>query len=396
MTILKRQRALAGPVARVRVSIVFVSLYCWLANSAGFAEVVDVAGERPILGRSVEVDGKYLLPYQVTIPGSQVSFAMEPVPGGAVSVRTAEGKQQEFVLTPFWMGRCEVTWGEYRQYMRLCSLFERFNDAGIRPVTEANVVDAVTAPSKLYDPSFTYAAGEGDRLPAVSMSQYAAKQYTKWLSLLTEQFYRLPSDAEWEHACRAGTTTAYSFGDDPDQIDAYAWHEENSDWETQPIASKRPNAWGLYDMHGNACEWVLDAYRGTVFDADGAGGEPPWARATRLYPRTLRGGSVLFAAAELTSDARRASDDEALRSYDPNTPKSPWWFANDDALDIGFRILRPYVVPQREVQETYWQADVARIQEVADLRIDQEGRGERGVVDPALVEAAERLRAVGE
>ncbi|TWT92882.1 Formylglycine-generating sulfatase enzyme [Botrimarina colliarenosi] len=327
-------------------------------------ETPGVATERPAEGRYVEVDDVFLVPYEATIPGTDVSFWMEPIPG-------------DKTLAPYWIGRTEVTWAEYRQYMNLCAIFERFNDAGVRQVTDANRVDAITAPSKLYDASFTFGSGDKPELPAVSMTQYAAKQYTKWLSLLTGSVYRLPSEAEWEHACRAD-------GAEPSDPDAVAWHEDNSDFETHAVARKEPNAWGLYDMLGNSSEWVLDAPDAELEDADGPRGEPPVAWPTKLFPRLLKGGSAFLAADEATCDARRDSDDDTWRDYDPNTPKSPWWFANDDAQDVGFRVLRPYQATSDAMRLRYWDADIPRIQKVADFRIDEEGRGERGLVDPGL------------
>lgn len=343
--------------------------------------------------------------YACQIPGTDVSFDMVPIPAGAFrlgspaseSKRSAdEGPQVEIAVKAFWMGKREVTWAEYHQYMALVGIFEKFNDLGIRKLQDKHAVDAVTAPSKLYDPSFTYAPGEGPKQPAVSMSQYSAKQYTKWLSLLTGDFYRLPTEAEWEYACRAGTKTAYSFGDDPAKLGDYAWHYENADDKTHDVGLKKPNPWGLYDMHGNASEWVLDEYRedwyATLAAKPQAAGEDAavcWP--TKLYPRVLRGGSWNADPETCRSAARRASNDDDLRSYDPNSPQSPWWFASDEARDVGFRIVRPLAPPPRDQWPKYWDADVKEIQDVADHRIDDEGRGERGKVDPELPTAIEQL-----
>lgn len=354
-------------------------LFVLLGIACGAHAAPGVLKERPATGRYVEHDGVYLVRYESVIPGTDVKFSLTPIPAANS-------------FGPFWIACCEVTWAEYREYMNLCNVFEKFEDRGIRLLTAEHQIDAITAPSKLYDPSFTFMAGEEPNLPAVSMTQYAAKQYCKWLSLLSGQFYRLPSDAEWTHACRAGTTTAFSFGNEADKIDDYGWHEDNADWDTQPVGQLKPNPWGLFDMHGNAWEWVLDAPGVSQVDPDDAGGEPPVAWPTKLYPRTLRGGSVLMPPDQLTSEARRESDDEEWSAYDPNVPKSPWWFAGDESQDVGFRIVRPYHVPERERREAYWRADLSKIDKAANRRIAHEGRGERGYVDRDLPAAIKRLK----
>ena len=361
-----------------------------------------VAATAPAEGRSVEVEGGYMVPYRQTIPGTEISFEMVPIPGGRFHLGSPdseagrcpnEGPQAEVDVAPFWMGRCEVTWAEYKEYLALREAFAKFASRGIRPVTSTNQVDAVTAASEIYDTSFTFDSGDDPRQPAVSMTQYAAKQYTKWLSLLTGQFYRLPTEAEWEYACRAGNQSAYNFGDDPNQLDQYAWFCENSDCETHPVGMKKPNAWGLYDMHGNASEWVLDQYmanwysalQGEIYTAEQI---VCWPKA--LNPRVLRGGSKDMCDCECRSASRRVSCDEWM-GYDPRVPQSPWWLASDESLDVGFRIVRPYQPVVKKERAKYWDADLEKLKKDVEKCVQGTDRGQHGIVDPKLPEAIRQL-----
>lgn len=357
--------------------------------------------EQPQATRFVKTDRGFMVPYTQSIPGSEVTFEMEPIPGGVFELGSPdtekdrspdEGPVVSVVIEPFWMARHEVTWSEYKIFMELGNVFEKFEERGIRKVTKENEVDAVTAPSKLYEPSFTFGSGEDPRQPAVSMSQFAAKQYTKWLSLLTNELYRLPTEGEWEYACRAGSRTAYSFGDDVGELGDHAWYYENSEDKTQPVALKKPNAWGLYDMHGNASEWVLDAYADSWYAELSKRNSPipaldviNWPR--KLYPRVLRGGSWNLDPRDCRCAARRQSNDEDWRSYDPNVPKSPWWFASDESQDVGFRVVRPLSAVPANKRTKYWDSDIQEITRSVNQRIFQEGRGEWGLVDPDLPEA---------
>ena len=166
------------------------------------------------------------------------------------------------------MAKTELTWGEYNTFMRSYDVFKKLDSAGIRQVTADVRQDAVTVPTPLYDPGKTYEFGDDKNQPAVTMTQYSAKQYTKWLSGLTGVQYRIPTEAEWEHAARAGSKTAYSFGDDPSELEKYAVF--NATEGAAKVGSKAPNAFGLHDMHGNVWEWTIDQYSETAF-ADRAG-----------------------------------------------------------------------------------------------------------------------------
>ncbi|HWX23231.1 MAG TPA: SUMF1/EgtB/PvdO family nonheme iron enzyme [Candidatus Binatia bacterium] len=304
-------------------------------------------------------------PFTNTIPGTRVSYAMVPIPAGEFVMGSPaseanhnadEAPQHKVSISPFWMGRCEVTWNEYELFMYPD---EEHRTRMTIPTDAAadKLADAVSHPSKPYV-EMSFGMGK-DGYPAIAMTQHGANKYCQWLSAKTGQFYRLPTEAEWEYACRAGTTTAYFFGDDPSKLGEYAWYEENSDFKYQKVGKKKPNPWGLYDMCGNVVEWVLDQYDPNYYQQC-AGTSPildPWNKATKPYPHSVRGGSWDDPAPKCRSAARRGSD-RTWKMQDPQLPKSIWYFS--DAQWVGFRIVRPLKVPTAEQMQKYWSSGVER------------------------------------
>lgn len=361
----------------------------------------------------VKIDGGYMVAYTTKIPGTEIEFKMIPIQGGKFTMGSPddeedrlddEGPQFQVTVKPFWMGRYEVTWEEYKQYMELYPQFQALHRFGIRKVTQENQIDAITAPSPLYDETHTFSEGSADEEPAATMTQYAAKQYTKWLSKISRDFYRLPTEAEWEYACRAGTTTAYYFGDDSSELENHGWFSDNSEEERQEVGLFEPNPWGLYDMHGNVAEWVLDEYHedGYTHVEKGASvtAEKAFRKPTKVYPRVVRGGSFELEPEECRSASRLGSEneDEDWKYEDPNVPASPWWYTDTPAKGVGFRLLRPLEVPEtEEAKNAYWKADIESILENAKGRIKDKGLGAYGIVDENLpkeaVEALKRSKA---
>ena len=130
---------------------------------------------------------------------------------------------------------------------------------------------------------------ESSEFPVEEVYWYDAVKFCEKLSALPEEKaagreYRLPTEAEWEYACRAGSEAAFSFGDDEESLGDYAWYEDNSCDRPHPVALKKPNAWGLYDMHGNVWEWCSDRYGGYP---KGAVSDPVGKRGSNFL---LRGG----------------------------------------------------------------------------------------------------------
>lgn len=403
------------------VRLIAVLAVGFVQQHAATAETAGIVADAPAGERSVDTGRGHMVAYTQRIPGTEVEFRMVPVPGGEFLMGSPgdeadrsddEGPAVRVRVGPRWVGECEVTWAEYRAFIDRYEDFKRISDlrffAGLDPksvasqvdskpavkryLEAADEVDAVTCPTPLYDPEFTYEVGESPRHPAVTMSQFGAKQYTKWLSSITGREYRLPTEAEWEHAARAGTATAYSFGDDAAEIDAHGWHDGNSDELTHPVASKRPNPWGLYDVHGNAAEWVLDEYAADHF-AGVEGGASAWEafrRPTKRCPLVVRGGCWYDPPERLRSAARAFSDDEEWSLSDPNIPVSPWWFTEYESQGVGMRLVRSLEPMDDATRARVWDADLESIDLDVQDRI-AEGRGVSVPANAALPGAIEEL-----
>jgi formylglycine-generating enzyme required for sulfatase activity len=287
--------------------------------------------------------------YTETIPGTDLKFEMVPIPGGTFEMgspasEAKRGKDEEpqhaVAIAPFWMGAREVTWDEYEQFAFSLDLKKKKRD-GIDPQTQPateKAADAVTRPTAPYADE-TFGFGRSGQ-PAICITHHAAMEYCRWLSSKTGKVYRLPTEAEWEYACRAGTTTAYFWGDDPAKIDEFAWYVNNTE-KPMPVGKKKPSPWGLFDIHGNVAEWCLDHYVADAYKQFATGkpvAGPVFLPDAKEYPYVARGGSWDDDAELLRSAARRASNPE-WSVQDPQRPQSIWW--HTDATFVGFRIVRP-------------------------------------------------------
>ncbi|AHF15835.1 formylglycine-generating enzyme family protein [Niabella soli] len=285
--------------------------------------------------------------YEQTISGSDVKFTMVPIPAGSFKMgRNAKdpGKDADELppvtvkLDAFYMGEKEVTFDEYVLYL---------NDESLGQNVDA---DAVTRPTTPYI-DLTLGMGKEGGFPANSMQQRAAIMYCKWLYAKTGVFYRLPTEAEWEYAARAGAEGPWFFGADEKQLGDYAWYEKNSDGKYHKAGLKKPNPWGLYDIYGNVAEWVLDQYQADYYTTLGKEATNPVRIPETRHPRIVRGGSYKDDAPELRS-AKRTQSDPIWNRRDPQIPKSKWW--NADAPFVGFRLVRPAKQPDKETIEKFF------------------------------------------
>ena len=288
-------------------------------------------------------------PYKVTIPNTTVSYGMAPIPGGeflmgsaAPDAKPDEKPQHKVRLDAFWMQTHEVTWDSYLMFM--------FADQARETEKPDSLVDALSRPTA---PHLEMSFGRGNAgFPAISMTQHAANKFAQWLSAKTGEFYRLPTEAEWEYACRAGSTSSA-----PEPLGEFAYYVKNSPTSTfargtyHKVGTKKPNAWGLYDMLGNVMEWTLDQYA-PYTDAPA---ENPWVKASKPYPHAIRGGSWNDDASRVTCTARVASD-ASWKKLDPQLPKSVWYMTN--AQWLGFRLVRPATLPSAEAMYRYWNSGV--------------------------------------
>jgi formylglycine-generating enzyme required for sulfatase activity len=219
---------------------------------------------------------------------------MVVVPAGRFTMGSVDGvdPQREVMIDKaFAVGKTEVTFAEWDT----CVAFSTCQKAG----------------DNLW--------GRGDH-PVINVSLDDAKQYVAWLSRITGKEYRLLSDAEWEYAARAGQQTRFSFGDDEPALEQYAWYKANSKDQTHPVGELKPNAFGLYDMHGNVDEWVEDPWHDSYKGAPKDGS--PWMKDGDAKRHVVRGGAWLNGASFLRASNR-------------------FWLPTDGRYDyVGFRLAR--------------------------------------------------------
>ena len=296
--------------------------------------------------------------YAETIPGSTVKFAMVAIPAGTFQLgspesepyrRPDEGPVRKIRLSPFWIGRVEVSWREYEVFYAQRGTKGKHDDNDKAPI-------ALTGPTPPYG-SPDQGWGKGLR-PAITMTHHAAVIYCEWLSTITGKKYRLPTEAEWEYACRAGTTTPYFFAGDPGRFTARSWinrirginsspigeyarYQVNSSRRTSLPGISKPNPWGLVNMLGNVREFCLDWYDPETYSKYPAAEEVVNPRGPESgEEHVIRGGSYKTDAADLRCAARDFTRTAAWLMTDPQSPKSIWWFS--DSNDVGFRVVREY------------------------------------------------------
>ena len=283
--------------------------------------------------------------YEQAIPGSNIKSKMIAVPAGSFTMGSAEsepgregdeGPQRKVAVSAFWMGAHEVSFAEWDAFFKNIDV----------PQTKAIAVDAVSRPTAQYI-DLTWGMGRDPKHPTNSMSQAAAIMYCKWLYQQTGIFHRLPTEAEWEYACRAGGKGVYTAG----ELKQVAFFKDNSDNKFQKVGQLKPNAFGLYDMLGNLSEWTLDQYDAGAYQKLTGDVKDPMVPPGPRYPRVVRGGSYLSEANECRC-ANRISSLTDWNKRDPQIPKSRWWLT--DGMGIGFRVVRPVVQPSKEEIEKFY------------------------------------------
>jgi sulfatase modifying factor 1 len=277
-----------------------------------------------------------------TKTGEKMSFDMVLIPGGTFLMgspesepghKEDEGPQHQVRLDSFYLCTTEVTIQLFMAYY--VETVTGKKDFITTDEEKKDDVDAVTGPTPVYG---DMTMGYDEKHPAMGMTWYNAMAFCRWLSEKTGKQYRLPTEAEWEYASRAGSTSAFGVGDDPEKVKDYAWYDDNADSETSQIGKKKPNAWGLYDMSGNVREWVYDFYSPMAYKE--AAKQTP--AVNPKGPKTgkvhvARGGDYSSPAEDLRS-AARSFEEPWWRSGDPQIPKSKWWLPQMEF--IGLRVAR--------------------------------------------------------
>jgi formylglycine-generating enzyme len=294
--------------------------------------------------------------YTEKIPGTNVAFEMVAIPGGTFKMGSPEDEQfrkqdegplRKVTLSEFWMSKNEVTWDEYLAFFRATGSQGRTEG---QEVTKKNI-DAITGATPPWGAP-DQGWGKGSR-PAITMSWHAANVYCQWLSKVTGKKYRLPTEAEWEYACRGGTETPYFFPGNPKDFSSTGFlkkllkpdtsniasrviYKLNSSSKTQEPSAVQENPFGLKNMSGNVAEFCLDFYSADFYKNDSLeliNPKGPLAGQEHV----IRGGSFKSDAKDVRSAARDFTRTNAWLMTDPQMPKSIWWYS--DCIDVGFRVV---------------------------------------------------------
>lgn len=345
--------------------------------------------------REIQDAGGEMKPYSEKIPGTDLVIDWVAIPAGesgfpeTVTVGSPpaesgrledEGPTFEVTIEPFWMMKCEVTWDVFNQFRKEYSQLQDSRIPGDEIKTPA-WIDAVSIPTPLWEQDaapILQGLGTSDGFPAADITQFAAMQFSKWLTFKTGKFTRLPSEAEWEYAARAGSDSPWFFGESEEKLEEYAWFFDNSAYDDpdagypglgagyRKVGSLKPNPWGLHDIYGNVAEWVLDGYSKESYQKHG-GKKVSWLDAIdwpeKIFPTVVRGGSWQSDPQQCRSASRETSH-RKWQKKDPQIPRSIWWCT--DAFHVGFRLVRPLETPDPKEQPRFWMPRVKGIKQVLE------------------------------
>jgi formylglycine-generating enzyme required for sulfatase activity len=280
---------------------------------------------------------------------SFVKLEMEWIPAGSLRVPAdAPGaKPRDVAISGCWMSKYEVTADLfYEWYMTF--------EMGRRPGTDESrdkVVASLPGPPRYFRrPEFIADGFVPSKTAATALTQYGAQQFCRWLSVREGRLYRLPTEAEWEYAARAGTSTRWHFGDDPKLLADYAIVQGKQKEGVPLVGRRKPNPWGLYDMYGNVAEWVLDGWSDDPYGAWAKGSPDPWVRRSRTQREgVVRGGDWMSRPDETRSASRTRRDDTTGGTWHYGWQ---WYDFGDEGRRIGFRVVSP-AKPQADGREAY-------------------------------------------
>jgi formylglycine-generating enzyme required for sulfatase activity len=264
----------------------------------------------------------------LAIPKNNIRYEMVYVPAGEISI---DKVTEKIKLDPFYMGTHEVDYPTYFQFFQ----DENYSQNG--------EYDAITRPSPPYL-DFTLGMGKEKGFPANSMQHFGAMMFCRWLYEKTGEFYRLPTEAEWQYACYIGET-------EKNNVNDVAWYASNSEDRYHKSGELKPNKLGIYDLLGNVSEWTLDQYWDDYPKAIFNNYNNPYLKTLKKHPHTIKGGSYKDEVQQLTCAARGGTD-MVWNRRDPQIPKSTWW--NTDAPFVGFRLVKPFKQPNKDEVKNFF------------------------------------------